>query len=252
MSYILVNDGLDQEATSIRDDRVIEVPDRIAFADNGLLDVFCSVVLMSAVSLNSWIRVIKSLRCLPDLSFKALVIAIVVSTDGLVVEELVSSSEVLEEFELEVRKAKIKWITFIFLAYYSEVCAIQSTDLDEVLVFVVVLILSSEASNWICKHETCLYAHPFYIIPVRKGAWQFEEPVSWNSHLCYAVFTKESGIETSVNIISSIFLSNIHYLHLELFCINFQFLGSILLPTQLVEVLILDYYNLFDEFANLD
>ena len=107
MSYILVNDGLDQEATSIRDDRVIEVPDRIAFADNGLLDVFCSVVLMSAVSLNSWIRVIKSFGCLPDLSFEALVIAIVVSTDGLVVEELVSSSEVLEEFELEVRKAKI-------------------------------------------------------------------------------------------------------------------------------------------------
>ena len=235
MSYILVNDGLDQEATSIRDDWVIEVPDRIAFADNGLLrDVFISVVLMSAVCLSSWIRVIKSSRCLPDLSFEAFVIAIVVSTDCLVVEELVSSREGLEVFELEVRKAKIKWITFIFLAYYSEVCAIQSTDLDEVLVFVVVLILSSEASNWICKHETCLYAHPFYIIPVRKGGLQFEKPVSWNSHLCFAVFTVESGIDTSINIISSIFRSNKHYLHLKLFCNNFQFLSSILLPTQLV------------------
>ena len=214
MSYILVNDGLDQEATSIRNDRVIEVPDRIAFADNGLLDVFCSVVLMSAVSLNSWIRVIKSLRCLPDLSFEALVISIVVSTDCLVVEELVSSSEVLEEFELEVRKAKIKWITFIFLAYYSEVCAIQSTDLDEVLVFVVVLILSSEASNWICKHETCLYAHPFNIIPVRLFSGLLENPIGWNSHLNLGITAREVALSASVDEICGILLANVVDLHL--------------------------------------
>ena len=208
---------------------------------------------MSAVCRNIWFRVIQALRRLPDPALEVLIIAIVVSTDGLVVEELVSPSEILEEFELELRKlAKIKCFIPIFLAYNSKVCAVQSSNLDDGLFVVVVLIACSEASNWICKHETCLYAHPFYIIPVRKGAWQFEEPVSWNSHLCYAVFTNESGIETSVNIILSIFRTNIHYLHLKLICINFQFLGSILLPTQLVEVLILDYYNLFDEFTNLD
>ena len=62
---------------------------------------------MSAVCRNIWFRVIQAFRRLPDLALEVLVVAIVVSTDGLVVEELVSSSEVLEEFELEVRKAKI-------------------------------------------------------------------------------------------------------------------------------------------------
>ena len=96
------------------------------------------------------------------------------SADSLVVEELISSSEVLEEFKIETRKAKIKWALVIFLAYNSKVCVIQSADLDEELVFMVVLIASSEASDRICNHETCLYAHPSYFTIIWKVFVQIE------------------------------------------------------------------------------
>ena len=94
--------------------------------------------------------------------------------DSLIVEELIRSSEGLEEFKIETRKAKIKWIVVIFLAHNSKVCAVQSTNLDEELVFVVVLIASSEASDRIGKHETCLDAHPVYFIPILKAFRQIK------------------------------------------------------------------------------
>ena len=60
---------------------------------------------MSAVSRNFCIIAIVCLWCLPDLTLEAFVVSIVVSADSLVVEELISSSEVLEEFKIETRKA---------------------------------------------------------------------------------------------------------------------------------------------------
>ena len=142
------------------------------------------------------------------------------SADGLVVEELICSSEVLEEFKIETRKAKIKWFLLIFLAYNSKVCVIQSADLDEELVFMVVLIASSKASDGICNHETRLYAHPIYFTIIWKFFGQFPKLVSWNSHFSFGIGTSETTISSSVHEIIGIILTNIVYLHLKLFRID--------------------------------
>ena len=55
MSFILVNDRFDQEATAIRDDRVVIVPNRTAFTENGWAVIS---VLVSAVSRNICIRAV--------------------------------------------------------------------------------------------------------------------------------------------------------------------------------------------------
>ena len=98
----MVNDRFDQETTTIRDDRVVEVPNRIARTENRRAVIS---ILMGAVSRNFCIIAIVCLWRLPDLTLEAFVVSIVVSADSLVVEELISSSEVLEEFKIETRKA---------------------------------------------------------------------------------------------------------------------------------------------------
>ena len=77
---------------------------------------------MSAVALKLWSRVIQSLWSLPGLVHEVLSCTIEVSTDCLVVEELVLSSEFLVELKLEDRKAKFD-IIFSF-ANYSKILAV--------------------------------------------------------------------------------------------------------------------------------
>ena len=207
---------------------------------------------MRAGSRNIWVGVVPGLWPGPDLACEALIVSIVVSTNSLIVEELVLSAEVLEEFELEVRKAEVKRIVFTsFLAYYSEVCAVQRTNLDDVLVFVVVLSGCSEASYRVCNHETCLYARPLDIVPVGQWWCQIEKLMRWNDHLSAAVTTEESAICSSIHEIRGIFFTNIVNLHLKLLSIDWQIWGSLLLSTQLIQVLIFDYYNLLDEVDDL-
>ena len=131
--------------------------------------------------------------------------------DGLVVEELVHASELLEEFEFKVRKLKG---ANAFLIHQSVVQVVYGTDLNEVLVLMVILIGCGEASNRVCKHETCLYAHPFNIIPVRLFSGLLENPIGWNSHLNLGITAREVALSASVDEICGILLANVVDLHL--------------------------------------
>ena len=155
--FVLLDHGNNEVSASVSDQRVVEVVQVGAPAGDRLWGCICEVLEDAVPLLGQGPSVDLAIR--PRLPREDLIVAIVVRTEGLVVEEVV-----LWRQDLLIQHGKGALggeVTDSLLVNQSRPLVIQGANLRHVLVLEVILLAHVVARNRIALHKAGLDAQPF-------------------------------------------------------------------------------------------